>query len=139
MGAEISLSPTHEPFNRNRAAPSALETRGWEIQLPTGFPLAGLPRGQDTAPCFLLGAAGTGGSEPFPPRATSVASAAGGAPQAGALRVPQTGTLRGCRLGKPLCRASQAVPLRSVPARAAFPTLAALHLLTRKCLSFTES
>lgn len=26
------------------------------------FPLAGLPRGQDSAPCFLLGAAGTGGS-----------------------------------------------------------------------------
>lgn len=29
---------------------------------PNRFPLAGLPRGQDTAPCFLLGAAGTGGS-----------------------------------------------------------------------------
>lgn len=41
-------------------------------------------------------------------------------------------------LGKPLCRASQASPLGSVPAQAALPTLAALHLLTRKCLSFTE-
>lgn len=34
---------------------------GWEIQLPTGQ----IPRGQDTAPCSLLGAARVGGSDPF--------------------------------------------------------------------------
>lgn len=111
------------------------------------FPLAGVPGGQDTAPRFSLFCweqLGLVAVNPFlhmPPVWPLQLVEHGrlgrsGCP--GAVRVPQAGTLRSCRPGKPLCRASQAAPPRSVPAWAAFPGLAALRLLIRKCLSFTE-
>lgn len=117
--------------------PSAPLRHGWEIQLPLDrFPSAALPRGQDTAPCFLLGAAGTGEVNPFlhtPPVPPL---------QAGALRALR-GSPGAAGWDSPWLQAGEAPvpcqPSRTSPARAALPSLAVPHLLTRKCLSFTVS